>query len=104
MSGQWATVEELGKGIEDLRRFLAEAEGSGFAVSYLAHRIARAHLVRQGTNLYDVRDSLGDAGAIFRASWPWSFEGAEEVGEAVLESPAWRETEPYFSSTAGLPF
>ena len=114
VQGQWASDEEIGRGLKDLGRFLAEVEAegangrAGSAVSYLAHRIARAHLVREGSSIYDVRDHLdhetGDAQAVFLASWPWRFDGAEPVGRAVLESPAWRQTEPWFIPTSGPPF
>lgn len=115
VAGQWASDEELTKGLEDLRGFLAAVERdpdddrARFAASYLAHRIARAHLVRTGRNLYDVRGTFHyeteEAPAIFRASWPWDFDGAEEVGRTVLESPAWSSyMAADFSPIGGMPF
>lgn len=75
---------------------------------YLAHRIARAHLVRMGSSIDDTRDAVHyesrDAAAFFRESWPWSFDGAQEVERAVLESRAWGRCELRFSPTGGLPF
>lgn len=111
-AGQWASDEEISRGLEDLGRFLTEveergAEGSaGFAASYLAHRIARAHLVRAGSSIDDARDSLNyrsrDAEGVFRAAWPWDFPHAKEMGTALLRSLAWRKCEPDFSPTGGL--
>ncbi|MDP9480598.1 MAG: hypothetical protein M3R38_33880 [Actinomycetota bacterium] len=75
--------------------------------AYLAHRIARAHLVLTGSSIDDARESMHrgshDAKEVFRAASPWDFPGAEEAGHAVLSSPAWRKCGFRFSPTGGLP-